>query len=59
MADKITVTREVTPIGEDGRCLPPDPSLSYTQEISRSEKDGVTVIHKIVDSRKEVADRGK
>ena len=49
---------EVTPIGKEGKCLPPDPDLSYTQKIDRKVgKDGVMIIEKVVDSRD--ADKGK
>lgn len=49
---------EVTPIGKEGKCLPPDPDLSYTQKIDRKVgKDGVMIIEKVADSRD--ADKGK
>jgi hypothetical protein len=56
---KFTRNVEVTPIGPNGRCLPPDPNLSYTQEVERQDKEGVTIIKSIVDSREEVPNRGK
>jgi len=45
---KIVRNVEVTPIGKNGYCLPPDPALAYKQEIEREEKDGVTIIKKVV-----------
>ena len=56
--ETITTTHEVTPIGADGVCLPPDPALSYTRTIERTIADGKTVIHRIADSREDVDDRG-